>query len=372
MNENPFAGLVPVSRKEFVHLSRDRATVFFALAIPVLQLILFGFAIDTNVRQVSTIVLDSSRTQESRRLIEAFANSDVFDIRYAAASEEDLYEHFRAGKVKAGIRIPPDYARLVQEGRQATVQLLADGSDSTITSQAVATAGGVALQESLRKLLGSQARPPIEVRPAVLYNPGLRSPNFFVPGLVAIMMQLMVIMLTAFSIVRERERGTLDQMWLTPVAPLGLMVGKIIPYGVLAFFELTVVLAIMRFIFQVPIHGSLVLLYLFSLPFVLTVMGVGLLISTRAQTQAEAFQMAMGTLLPSVFLSGYIFLIENMPVGFQAISWLIPATYYIAIVRGVVLRGAGLAELWPQAAVLVLMGCLSVVLAARAFVRTRG
>jgi len=372
MTNGLFSGLGPVCRKEFVHLSRDRTTVFFALAIPVLQLLMFGFAIDTNVRQIPTVVLDSSRTQESRRLIESFANSDVFDIRYMAASEAGLYEHFKSGKAKVGLRIPPDFSRLTQQGQQATVQVLADGSDSTITSQAISTANGVVLQESMRKLLGSQGRTPVEVRPAVLYNPGLRSPNFFVPGLIAIMLQMMVIMLVAFSVVRERERGTLDQLWLTPVSPLGLMVGKIIPYGLLAFFELTVILILMSAVFQVPVHGSVPLLYTLSAAFVLTVLGLGLLISTKAQTQAEAFQMAVGTLLPSVFLSGYIFLIENMPLPFQLISRLIPATYFIAILRGIVLRGAGMAELWPQAAVLAAMGCLAILLASRAFVRTRG
>ena len=372
MTDGLFSGLGPVCRKEFVHLSRDRTTVFFALAIPIVQLLMFGFAIDTNVRQVPTIVLDSARTQESRRLIESFANSDVFDIRYVATSEDDLYAHFKSGRAKVGIRIPPDYSRLLQEGHQATVQVLADGSDSTITSQAVSTANGVVLQESMRKLVGDRGRAPVEARPAVLYNPGLRSPNFFVPGLIAIMLQMMVMMLVAFSVVRERERGTLDQLWLTPVAPLGLMVGKIIPYGLLAFFELTVILGLMRVIFRVPIHGSVLLLYVLSAAFILTVLGLGLLISTRAQTQAEAFQMAMGTLLPSVFLSGYIFLIENMPLPFQLVSRVIPATYFIAILRGIVLRGAGMAELWPQALILTGMGCVAILLASRAFVRTRG
>ncbi|MEP7365029.1 MAG: ABC transporter permease [Acidobacteriota bacterium] len=370
-SRGPFAGLVPVCRKEFVHVSRDRTTIFFALAIPIVQLIFFGFAIDTNVRRIPTIVLDSSHTQESRRLLDAFTNSDVFDIRYIASSEAGLYEHFKAGAAKVGIRIPPDYSRLVQEGEQATVQVLVDGSDSTITNMAISTANGVVLQESMRKLLGPGGKPPVEVRPAVLFNPGLLSPNFFVPGMIAILLQMMVIMLTAFSIVRERERGTLDQLWLTPVSPLGLMIGKIIPYGLLAFMELSVILTLMRVVFKVPIHGSLVLLYLLAFPFVLTVLGLGLMISTRAKSQSEAFQMAMGTLLPSVFLSGYIFLIENMPLVFQLISRVIPATYFIAILRGIILRGAGIRELWVEAAILTAMGCVAIFVAARAFVNTK-
>ena len=200
---------------------------------------------------------------------------------------------------------------------------------------------------------------PIEVRPSVLYNPATRSANFFVPGLIAILLQVMAILMIALSLVRERERGTLEQLTMTPVAPLGLMVGKMIPYGVLTFSELCAILLVMRTVFLVPIHGSVLLLLLLSIPFLLTVLGIGLVISTRARTQAEAFQLSMGTILPSVFLSGYIFLIENMPPFFQGISRLIPATYYIQILRGIILRGAGIGELWINATVLMLMGCAS-------------
>src|SRR5579863_534395 len=363
-----FYGLGPVCRKEFLHVTRDRGTLFFALLIPMLQLFLFGFAVDTNVRQVATVVLDESHTQESRRLLERFAGSDVFDLRVYAQSPSEMYEAIRAGKVRAGIRIPYDYARRLEDGTAATVLVLVDGSDSTVAGQAVSTSTGVALKESLVRVLPTGAMP-IEVRPSVLYNPATRSANFFVPGLVAILLQVMTILLIALSLVRERERGTLEQLTMTPVAPLGLMVGKMIPYGVLAFTELCAILFIMRVVFLVPIHSSLFVLLLLSLPFLLTVLGLGLVISSKARTQAEAFQLAMGTILPSVFLSGYIFLIESMPVFFQGISRLIPATYYIQILRGIILRGAGLAELWTQAAILIVMGCAAILLAARQFVR---
>ena len=193
---------------------------------------------------------------------------------------------------------------------------------------------------------------PIEVRPSVLYNPATRSANFFVPGLIAILLQVMIILLIALSLVRERERGTLEQLTMTPVAPLGLMVGKMIPYGLLGFGELCLILTIMRIVFQVPIHGNVFALLGMSLPFLLTVLGVGLFISTKARTQAEAFQLSMGTVLPSVFLSGYIFLLDTMPPFFRGVSRLIPATYYIRILRGVILRGAGFTDLWLNALVL--------------------
>ncbi|MGA8742655.1 MAG: ABC transporter permease [Terracidiphilus sp.] len=363
-----FRGLVPVCRKEFLHIIRDPGTLFFALLIPMLQLFLFGFAVDTNIRQIPTVVLDESNTQDSRRLLQAFAGSDVFYLKLSARSQDQMYEAVRGGKARVGIRIPYDYARRLQDGTTATVLVLVDGSDSSVAGQAMSTATGVALKESLGRVLPDGAMP-IEVRPSVLYNPATRSANFFVPGLIAILLQVMAILMIALSLVRERERGTLEQLTMTPVAPLGLMVGKMIPYGVLTFSELCVILLVMRTVFLVPIHGNVLLLLLLSIPFLLTVLGIGLVISTRARTQAEAFQLSMGTILPSVFLSGYIFLIENMPPFFQGISRLIPATYYIQILRGIILRGAGISELWVNATVLTLMGCASTLLAARLFVK---
>ena len=365
-----FYGLVPVCRKEFLHIVRDPGTLFFALLIPVVQLFLFGFAIDTNIRQIPTVVLDESHTQESRRLLQSFANSDVFQLASYVNSKQEMYEAIRAGKAHVGIRIPYDYARSLQDGTGATVLVLVDGSDSSIAGQAVSTSTGVTLRQSLVRVLPG-AKMPIEVRPSVLYNPATRSANFFVPGLIAILLQIMIILLIALSLVRERERGTLEQLAMTPVAPLGLMVGKMIPYGGLAFLELCGILVVQQVVFQVPIHGNVFVLLLMSLPFLLTVLGLGLLISTRAKSQAEAFELAMGTVLPSVFLSGYIFLISNMPLLFQGISRLIPATYYIRILRGVILRGAGVTELWLNAAILTVMGCGAILLAARQFVKQR-
>lgn len=366
-----FRGLVPVCRKEFLHIVRDPGTLFFALLIPIVQLFLFGFAVDTNIRQIATVVLDESQTQESRRLLQSFAGSDVFNLKSYVTSPDAMYEAIRSGKARAAIRIPYDYARRLQDGTGATVLVLVDGSDSTVAGQAISTSTGVALQSSLVRVLPDGTMP-IEVRPSVLYNPATRSANFFVPGLIAILLQVMTILLIALSLVREREHGTLEQLTMTPVAPLGLMMGKMIPYGVLAFGELCAILAVMRLVFLVPVHGNVFLLLALSVPFLLTVLGLGLVISTKARTQAEAFQLSMGTILPSVFLSGYIFLIENMPLPFRGIAQLIPATYYIRILRGIILRGAGMSELWSEAMVLTLMGCAAILLAARLFVRDRG
>jgi ABC-2 type transport system permease protein len=363
-----FFGLRPVCRKEFTHIVRDPTTLFFALLIPLIQLFLFGYAVDTNVRQVPTVVFDESQTQESRNLIQSFAASDVFMVSSYVQSAPEMYATMRSGKARVAIRIPYDYARNLQLGRTASVLVLVDGSDSSVAGTTIDAATGVALEQSLARIPGLLS-PAIEVRPSVLYNPSTRSANFFVPGLIAVLLQMMTILLIALSLVRERERGTLEQLKMTPIQPLGLMVGKMIPYGCLAFGELCLILTVMRWVFQVPIHGSVILLLLMSLPFLLTVLGIGLFISTRAHTQAEAFQLAMGTVLPSVFLSGYIFLISTMPLFFRGVSRIIPATYYIQVLRGIILRGATFADLWVNALVLTVMGTAAILLAARQFVK---
>jgi ABC-2 type transport system permease protein len=365
-----FSGTWPVSRKEFMHMSRDRGALVFALGVPIMQLVFFGFAIDTNIRQIPTVVFDEDHTQQSSRLIDTFVNSDAFRIERVVQTETEMYRLMQAGDVKTAIRIPWDYSRRLAQGQTASILVLVDGSDSSVSSYAVNVSNGLMLQEALKQT-GVGTRLPVEVRPSVLFNPGSRSPNFFVPGMIAIVLQIMLIILTSLSIVRERERGTLEQLSLTPVSPLGLMAGKMLPYGILGFLELCMILLIMRLVFSVPIHGSLLLLLALSVPFIVTSLGIGLLISTKAHTQAEAFQMAIGTVLPSVFLSGYIFLIENMPSVFQAISHAVPATYYIRILRGVILRGADLSQLWVEGLVLSFMGCATVGLAALQFLRRR-
>ena len=369
MAANPFGGALPTFKKEMIHIRRDPTTLFFALIVPIVQLLLIGFAINTNVRQIPTAILDESRTQESRAFIERLVGTDDFKIVTYAESDDRLRELIVAGKVKVGVRIPAEFSRYWLEGRTASVGIYVDGSDSTVTGEAVNAASGVAFTQSVRRLLAETRREsiPLEVRPTVLFNPDLRSANFFVPGMIAIVVQAMIILLTAFAIVRERENGTLEQLSLTPVRPLGLMIGKMSPYGILGFIEICGILFIMRYAFQVPIAGSLLALLLFSIPYLVTILGLGLVISTRAKSQAEAIQLAFGTLLPTIFLSGYIFAIDNMPVFFQYISLFIPARYFIEILRAIILRGAGFADLWQQGLILLFMGVTTIALAAVQF-----
>ncbi|MCK6481852.1 MAG: ABC transporter permease [Planctomycetaceae bacterium] len=358
-----------MARKELLHVLRDPTTLFVALFIPVLQLVLLGYAIDTNVRHIRTAVLDEARTQESRALVRSFENTGDFDVAVLAADEEELHRALVSGRARVGIRIPEDWSRRLLSGDPAPFLLLVDGSESAVAGQALGTANAVALRESLARLLGDRPLP-VEVRPRVLFNPDTRSANFFVPGLMVVLTQIMAVMLTATSVVREKEQGTLEQLAMTPARPGEIVAGKAIPYLFLAVGEFCAIAAIMVGVFRVPIHGSFGTLLLVALPFVTAMLAVGLLVSTLAATREGAMQMAMGTVIPSIFLSGYVFPLDSMPAPFRALGYCLPTTWLIDASRGVILRGAGWAELWPNAAVLSGMAALVLLLAALRFPRS--
>lgn len=361
---NMLGGFRAVLYKETLQIRRDRITLFLTLLIPMFQLLMFGYAINTNVRNIKTVVYNLDKRQHSRRMLDAFANTQYFQIVQHVGSDRQLNDAIVSGRAKIGIKIPADYSERILRRQPATVLVLIDGSDSSIASQAVAVSNAVGLRQSLEVLLaggpatGSPA--PIEVRPKMLFNPDMRSTNFMVPGLIAIILQIVTTFLTAFSLVRERERGTLEQLLVTPVKPLGLVLGKLTPYCIIAFLETCGVLLVMYFIFRVPINGSLLLLLSLSVLYLVTALGIGLLISTKAVTQVQAMQMAYPIMLPSVLLSGFMFPRESMPAVMQWVGNLVPATYFIDIMRGIVLRGASWAQLWPDAMVLVVMALLFV------------
>ena len=365
MTRDGWAGrTAAVARKEVLHILRDPTTLFFALFIPIVELVLLGYAIDTNVRHVRTAVLDQAKTQESRSLLRAFETTDDFDVVARAEDEPSLTRMLVSGRARIGIRIPEDYSRRLLAGETAQFLVLVDGSESSVAAEGVNVANAVALQESLRRALGGRPLP-VEARPRVLFNPDTRSPSFFIPGLMVVLVQLMSVMLTASTIVREKENGTLEQLYMTPVRSGEIVLGKVAPYTVMAFAELGGIAFLMRFLFAVPIRGSFGTLLLMVLPFILAMQGLGLLISVRAQSRDAAMQMAMGTVIPSIFLSGYVFPLDSMPVPFQWVGRAIPTTWLIECSRGVILRGAGWAELWPNAA--VLGGMAAAVLALTAF-----
>ncbi|MCC6419336.1 MAG: ABC transporter permease [Gemmataceae bacterium] len=351
--------LFSVARKESLHIRRDAGTLFFALFIPVLELFMLGYAIDTNIRDLSTVVLDQANTVESRRLIQSFCNTKSFRIvDYPVRTSTDLYDAIVAGKARVGIQIPEDFSRRTERpgGRPAEILILIDGSESNIAGTALNVSNALALRDSLQQALQGATTLPVEARPQILFNPDTRSPNFFIPGLIVVMCQMMAIMLSANAIVREKENGTLEQLFMTPVQAPELILGKLLPYLVLTFIEFCAILGIMRVVFQVPIRGQVLTLLALTLPFVFTFLGLGLLISTRVNTREAAGQAAMGTMMPSIFLSGYVFPLDSMPWVFYYIAQIFPTTWLIDAARGVILRGAGWRELWIHAVVLWSMG----------------
>ena len=364
---NIFRGFGAVFYKEALHVRRDAGTLFFSLTMPLLQMFLLGYGVDTNIRQINTVVYNADGRRESRELIDRLKNSDTFHIVSYVQNDHDLNDLIISGKTRVGIKIPVDYSDRLLHNMSAQVLVLIDGSDSSVAGQAINVTTAIGLDESLRRVLKDRADLAVDMRPKLLFNPDSRSPNFFLPGLTAIMLLNVTTFLTAFSIVREKERGTLEQLFVTPVRPFGLLLGKLLPYLGIGFFELCLILTLMRFLFQVPIHGSVLLLALLALPYLFAALSLGILISSKANSQAEAMQLAFLPILPSVFFSGYIFPRETMPALFKPISYLIPATYFINITRGVILRGATIKHLWTDGLALVLIGAILLIIAARRF-----
>ncbi len=355
-----------VARKEFLHIIRDPGTLFFALFIPVIELFMLGYAIDTNVRHVRTVVCDFAATKDSRNLLEAMENSQDFDVVAMVYSEAEVSQYIVAGRARVGIIIPPDYSRKLESKQQAIYKVVVDGSESSIAGEANNVANALALRESIARLSPNGILP-VEVRPQILYNPDTRSANFFIPGLMVVMCQMMAIMLSANAIVREKENGTLEQLFMTPVRASELILGKLLPYLVLTFIEFCTILTLMRIVFQVPIQGYVITLLMLATPFVFCFLGLGLFISTQVATREAAGQMAMGTMMPSIFLSGYVFPLDSMPVFFWYVAQAFPTTWLIDAARGVILRGAGWRELWVHSVVLWTMGAAAFALAMAKF-----
>lgn len=370
---NPFRGLAAVFYKETLHIRRDARTVIFALAIPVGQMVFLGYAIDTNVRQVHTVVFDEANTQASRELLDRFRNTDTYNIIRYVQSDHDLHDAIVSGRAKVGIKIPVDFSDQLQDRGTAQVLVLIDGSDSSVAGQALTVSTSLGLDESLRRVLERfnirREILPVEVRPQLLFNPGSRSPNFFLPGLIAVLLLTLTTFLTAMGIVKEKEKGTLEQLFVTPVRPLGMLMGKLLPYLGIGLFGLCLMLTFIRFAFQVPIHGQVALLLLLALPYIFVNLSIGLIISGKASSQAEAMQLALLVFLPTIFFSGYIFPRETMPLPFYLASFLVPGTYFVNISRGIILRGAGLQHLWIDGLTLLGMGVTLLLIAARRFQR---
>jgi ABC transporter DrrB family efflux protein len=370
----PMWGLWAILVKEFSHIRRQPSTLFFMLVIPVMQTLIFGFALDTQVEHIPTVVYNLDGRPASRELIDSFQNTRKFTIIDTVYDEESFRRAMTSGRAKVGLRIPPNYAERLITAEQAPVQVLIDGSDSQVATTAQNAANLLGFNRSLAlgkvKVEAAQIAPsrgetgapalPIDIRSRLLYNPDLESSYFFVPGLVGIILQLVTLFLTSFAIVRERELGTLEQLFVTPVGKAGLMLGKLLPYAIIGFIETLIVLCAMVYLFGIPINGSLPLLMALTSLFLFCALGLGLLISTVAASQVSAMQFAFIVMLPSVLLSGFMFPREEMPLPIYWLTFTIPVTYFIEILRGIVLRGADLIDLMPS--VFGLTACMTVIL----------
>jgi ABC-2 type transport system permease protein len=334
------SSFLAVFRKEVLHIRRNRGVLIITVMMPIMQLLLFGF-IDQTVHHVPTVVVDQDRTVHSRELMDKLRATQTFEITTITDSTDVARAQIRAAEASVGIVIPPDFHNHRSRGQPAKILVLIDGSDSTVASGALAAINGLVAAENLAVVGPGVSGMPLAAQPIILFNPEGRTANFIIPGLVAILMQMIAIILASGSIVREREKGTMEQLMVTPVHPLGLMLGKVAPYLVLGIFETSLILFIMRFLFAVPIQGSLVFLFAIMLIYLASLLSLGLFISTRAKTEMEAMQSSQMLLLPSIFLSGYIFPIAGMPFVLKAIGQLLPATHMVAVMRGIVLRDAG-------------------------------
>ena len=363
--------LWPMLWKEFVQLRRDRFTLAMMVALPAVQLLLFGFAIQTEVRHIRTLVLDESKTPESRALVRVMTNTGNFDFVGTVASRAEIADRIGRGEAGAALVIPPAFMADLRRGRTAEAQVIVDAADPMSSSAAMSGAAQAAQARALELAdPRGAAHPPLEVRIRPWYNPGLRSAVYIVPGIVGVLLSMTMVMITSMAVVRERERGTLEQLVVTPISRTGLMLGKLIPFLLIGYVQMTVVLLLGRLVFDVPFRGSLVALYVITLAFIVANLGLGLLLSTAVRTQTQAMQLSFFFLMPNILLSGFMFPREAMPAPAQWLGALLPLTYYLRILRAILLKGVGTAQVWPESLALVGFALVLVALSVRRFSKT--
>lgn len=353
-------------------MRRDRMTFALLLLIPLIQLLMFGYAIQTEVKHIPTVVFDQSMSPESRDLLNAFSASGYFDIAYTASSYDAVTQIIDSGQAHVGIILPPDFEKSLLRHEPAQVQVLVDASDNMVANQAIATANSIGLiksQQAIMKLYHlSGSLYDVRVRP--WYNPDGITAYYMVPAILGIIVTMTMMIITSAAIVRERERGTLEQLSVTPLKPLELMMGKIVPYILLGYIQITIALLVGVLVFGVPIRGSLLQLYVLTLFFITASLGMGLMISNVAQNQMQAFQLAFMILLPSIMLSGFLFPRAGMPKIIYYLSYVIPLTYYLDIIRGIVLKGIGYQYLMGQVTMLLVFSIVFIGLSIWRFRKT--
>ena len=367
-----------IIRKEFIQITRDRRTLIFTLLMPIIQMVLLGYTANTDVKNVPLAVLDQSRTAQSRALLDAFRTTGYFVIDYEVTNESELERLIDGGQAKTGLIIPPDYGQKIARGQSVAVAFIIDGTDSSISAGALAAVRLIGQTQSAEMQVqrlsrqaslsaSMSAASAIDVRTQVWYNPDMVTTFIMIPAMIGLILQMLTSTLSASAIVRERENGTIEQLIVTPIRAWELLVGKLFPYTVIAFFDVLEILILGTLWFHVPIRGSIGLLLALTALFLITSLSLGLLISAAARTQREAQTLGMIIQLPSMFLSGFFFPIAAMPPVLQWISAFVPLKYFMIIIKAIVLKGAGLQLLTHEVLALVVFALVTMTLAALRF-----
>jgi len=357
--------ILHIFRKEFIQIRRDKGLMRMVVLSPLIQLLIYGYVVATDIRALPVVVLDQSESIESRRMVDRFISSGYFALEAHVASLSVVTEHLNSGRSIMAIVIPVDYARDIRRGRAAQIQLLLDGTNSNTATIALGYANGIVAVENDDRMRENFSQKGLRIVQAgireetrVWFNPSLRAINYMVPGIICVLLMELMVPLTAFSLVRERERGTIEQLTVTPIRATEMLIGKTIPYVLIGLADSALILAAGTFWFNVPIAGSLVTLVTFSSLFLLVVLGLGILIATLVGTQQQAALTAQFLLVPNMLLSGFMFPIESMPKALQYFTTILPMRYYLVIVRGIIMKGLGFADLWSEALALGILGVI--------------
>ncbi len=367
-----FQRLGALAHKETLHISRDAQVIYMALGMPMVLLLLFGYAISFDLNSLPIGLVDQDQSPASRRLVQSITASDTFSIAAHLPGPEAVEAGFARAQFKAALLIPPGYAKALKRASRADVQLLLDGADGTTAGIALGYMANIVQAESIRIQRGNAESLilPIEARVRARFNQGMKSALFIVPGLIALILSIMAVMLTALTVAREWERGSMEQLFSTPVGRLEVVLGKLAPYVVLGLIQVMLVVALGLFVFDVPFKGAMLDMFLVSILFLACMLGQGLLISVVTRNQMVATQVAaISSMLPTILLSGFMFPIENMPSFLRVLSLVVPARYYIVAMRGIMLKGNDLTLLWPQALALLIFAGIMVLASTARFKR---
>ncbi|MCX5749875.1 MAG: ABC transporter permease [Candidatus Saganbacteria bacterium] len=364
-------------RKEFLHIVRDTRTLLITFALPIVMLILYGYALTFDIKNIPTVVRDMDNKPMTREIVRKFEASRYFNVIACVDSYKDAEKYFLSGKANLIINFDNGFSGRVLSGKKAQVQVILDGADANTATVSIGYINGI-LQDYTKSILitslsrsgmkDAQSLIPIDAKTRVWYNESLRSMNFLVPGIISMVLMILAALITSLSIVSEKTRGTMEQLIATSIRPVEIMTGKLLPYVLIGFLDVLLCVSFGAVVFKVPIRGDLLFLFIESAIFIFGSLGLGLLISTISDKQENAVIIGMmTTMLPSILLSGFVFPIEGMPYMVQLITYLVPARYFLTILRGIFMKGIGIEYLWPDTLMLVIFGCIMIALSAKRF-----